>query len=238
MKRDSLVLAIAILCGLAAFGLIYNFLKSASVPATEYVMTTNEFKKGKVLTDADLTISPPFKNLPSANYFTQMYEVIGMELQEDAPKNKLINRSMVKKVEIKIPEKIVAENNEAKSLPVPAGMRALTLGLSELENPPYDLISGSYVDVLGSTVLGSNQREVRTLVYGLSVLNVERDEKTRQIQQVTVAVPPTQIESIVNASKAAKIRLVITTQPASSDMVYSGSVEIIRGVQRERKMNQ
>ena len=235
MKRDTLVLVVAALCGLVAFSLIFNFLKQATQPKGQYVIAKQALAAKKVISVEDLAMSPPLENIPAANYFTQMVEVIGMEMGNDLPAGQLIARAQVKKAEAKpeSPEKI--EKPKEIVLPVPAGMRALTLGTQELESIPQTLKGGDYVDILGYAVVGTNQREIRTLLRGTLVLSVQKEEG-RPLEELTIALHPIQVETFLNASKFGKMRLVITTKPSrDSDWTNTGSIEVIRGIQRERK---
>ncbi len=239
MKRDTLVLLVALVCGALAFSLIFNFLKQASKPKNQFVMAKEALTKGVILTADNLTLSQPLQNISSANYYTQIYEVLNMELQEDVPTGKLISRDIVKPVEKK-PEIVASPvDNTPVSLPVPPGMRALTLELQEVESIPIILKAGNYVDVLGYIPTGINnaQREIRTLLHGAQVLSTGKNEK-QEIQSVTLAISPTYVEMLLNASKLGKVRLIVTNQPGGDASAWStvGSIEIIRGIQRERKV--
>lgn len=238
MKRDSVVLIVALVCGLAAFSLIFNFLKQVSQPKGQYVITKAEIPKGKILVLEDLTLSEEMANVPAQQHFTQMYEVIGMEALQDLPPQHLVQRGELKKPEIKIEEKKVEPVVPVDLvLPVPAGMRALTLGMQELESIPPGLKSGDYADILGNVIVAANQNEVRTIVRGILVLAVPKTPDTKQVLGLSVALFPAQVESVLNAARYGRMRLVITQKPADNtawpDM---GSIEVIRGVQREKKI--
>lgn len=239
MKRDTLVLAVALLCGVAAFSLIFNFLKQAAQPKLQYVVTRAEMAKGQVITPEDLTLSEPLAGVSASQHFTQMYEVIGMEIVLDLPAKHLISRTELKKPEIKVEVKpSVAPESQDIVLPVPPGMRALTLGNQELENNPISLRGGDYVDILGNVIYGNNQnKEIRTILRGVLVLSVQKSGDLKQINEVSLALQAAQVETLLNASKFGKMRLVVTQKPADnttwSDM---GSIEVIRGIQRERKV--
>jgi Flp pilus assembly protein CpaB len=238
MKRDTLVLVVAVLCGLAAFSLILNFLKQASQPKAQYVITRAEIAAGSILKPEDLTLSEPLANIPVSQHYTQMYEVIGMEALQDLPQNHLVGRADLKKPEIKVvaAPSVVPEVKDIV-LPVPEGLRALTLDMQEMENIPNNLKGGDYIDILGTIIFGNNQKEVKTILRGVLVLSAQKSQDQKQIMSFSVALHPTQVETILNASKFGKMRLVITQKP-TDNTIWSGmgSIEVIRGIQRERKV--
>lgn len=241
MKRDTLILAIALGCGFTAFGLIFNYLKQASQPKIQYVMAKQEIAKGEILSAEDIILSQPLKNILAADYFTQIHEVIAMESRENIPKGRLVKRSSVKESPplpdvSPAPKEEVPEEKEIV-LPVPPSMRALTLSQVELENVPRGLQGGDYVDILGSVVISSKEKEVRTLLSGVQVLSVQKNER-KQIENVSVALLPRQVETLLNASKFGRMRLVISQKPTKDDTTEwsMSTIEVIRGVQRERKV--
>lgn len=251
MKRDTLVLIIALACGIAAFSLIFNFLKQASLPQSQFVVAKGGLPKGKVLTAEDLTVSAPVKNVPREKYFTQINDLIGMRLENDIPQGGMIERGLVKKVQAVIAKIAPKRVNTEQNLPVPPSMRALTLNLQDLENVPGVLTAGDYVDILGNVVLSNSQREIRTILYAVSVIGIQRmppppvasasandsEEKARgAVEGVTLALLPAQVETVLNASKLGKMRLVINSREGNQSAWSNvGSIEIIRGVLKERK---
>lgn len=242
MKRDTLILVIALASGLAAFSLILNFLKQAAQPEGQYVMAIQDLTKGKVLAAADLGISPPLKNIPAESFFTQMHDALGMEIQEDIPKGRLIARELLKEPPPPPPPSPSPDSKSAKKkkpreivLPVPPSMRALTLSAQELENIPQGLTGGNYVDILGSIALDDRQKEVRTVLSGIQILAVERNEN--KIETVTIALLPNQVETLLNVSRMAKMRLVIGQEPpVNGKRAGVGTIEIIRGIVKEQKV--
>lgn len=251
MKRDTLVLIIAVACGLAAFGLIFNFLKQASIPPAQIVVAKAGVPKGKVLTAEDLTISAPIKNVAREKYFTQINDLIGMRAENDIPAGGMIDRGIVKKFQAAIAQ-IVPQAKVEQDLPVPPSMRALTLGAQDLDNIPNALSPGDYVDILGNVVLNNNEREVRTILYAVSVIGIQRlpgqpvpanvpqgtlvSGARGPVERVTIALLPAQVETVLNASRLGKMRVVINSREGNqSAWANVGSIEIIRGVTKERK---
>lgn len=246
MKRDTMVLVVALACGVAAFGLIFNFLKQANAPQTQFVIAKENLPKGKILAAEDLTVSPPMKNIPREKYFTQINELIGMRLEKDTFKNDMIERSLVQRIQIAA-AKLLPQAAPEKSLPVPPGQRALTLGLQDIENVPNTMTPGDYVDILGNVVLSNSQREIRTILYAVAVIGIQRtpavivspDGQQREkspVESVTLALLPAQVETVLNASKLGKMRLVVNSREGNQSAWSNvGSIEIIRGVLKERK---
>lgn len=113
-------------------------------------------------------------------------------------------------------------------------MRALSLNPNELENIPQRLNGGDYIDLLGMVDIGNQQREIRTILRGVLVLSVQKNEN-KTPESLTIALHPTQVEILLNTT--GKKRLVVTEKPADNSRGDNmGSIEVIRGIQRERKV--
>lgn len=246
MKRDTFVLFVALGCGILAFGLIFNFLKQAAKPKNQFVMTVTNIPKGKIFSQEDLAISEPLKDIPADQYFTQFSDVVGMEAVEDLPQNKLINRTNIKKPPP--PKKVepspspspkdkeaVRETPKMVSLPMPPGKKGLNLTPQELGTIPTLLKPGDYVDILGDIMIGAkSQKEVRTIATGALILSVQGTEK--KIDSVNLALSPHQVETLLNVSREGKMRLILSSENDMDAAPSVTAIEIIRGIQREKKM--
>lgn len=234
MKRETLILFIALASGIAAFGMIFNFLKEARKPVISYVMTVKAVKKGQALEVKDLAMSNPLKNVPAQTYYAQMSDVIDRQAVEDIPESTLVARSMIKTVEKPAPQVAVPAPPEPvvkkpSALPIPAAKRALTLSVRELEVPPDSIKVGNYVDIL-STV---DKNEIRTVLNSIQVIAVGLSEK-EVLESVTLALTPLQVEKVLTFSKFEKLRLLVSTTQGDDSSSVS-FIEIIRGVEREKK---
>ncbi len=237
MKRETMILFVAIISGIAAFGLIFNFLKEASKPATSFVLTSAEIKKGQILQEKDLTMSPLIKNLPPKTYYDEIDDVVGKEAISDIPQGKLVPRSKVKTVEAAPPPPPLPVP-EPTAIEIPNAMRALTLTSEELENIPPFLKPGDYVDILANVVFDGARKEkeqqIRTIMNSILVVAVGKSEKG-SVESVTIALMPAQVESLLTVSKLGRMRLVISSKPSGqSTWSSTGTIEVIRGIQREK----
>ncbi|MBI3307004.1 MAG: hypothetical protein HYZ84_04295 [Candidatus Omnitrophica bacterium] len=234
MKRESMVLFVALASGIAAFGMIFNFLKEAKRPASSYIMTLKDVKKGQIIKKEDLGMSDPLKNIPAQAYYTQASDVIDKTALDDIAKGKLIARSMVKAIEKPATPAPLPEQKRVKkqprTIPVPASMRAITLTIQELQNPPASIEPGNHVDILST--IGRN--EVKTILNSVLIVGVARSENDN-IESVTFALTPEEVEKLLSFSKSGRMRLILSSS-GGNDASAVDFVEIIRGVQREKKI--
>lgn len=196
-------------------------------------MSRTRIPQGKMVTSNDVVLSQPLKNADAKNLFLQMDDVIGRETLEEIPRDVLINRSKIKLKEEPPP----IEDSTLKALPIPAGMRALTIGAGDIVGMPDILEIGNYVDVLG-TVIGSNGlKELKTLLYGVQVISMEGGEES-PIHSITLAVNPGETAVLVESMSQGKIRIIVRPDQGERYLYQSevGSMEIIRGTAREQRI--
>lgn len=123
-------------------------------------------------------------------------------------------------------------------IPIPAGMRALTLSAKEIENLPSSAMTGSFVDILGMAPNYSGKMELQTIVRGAEVISMDKEEAASR--KLTLAVTPVGAEVVTKALAQGKISLVLRPDGADRGVLQVNSVgfvEVIRGVQKEKNVH-
>ena len=231
IKRDFVVLVIAVMCGVAAFMFILNFLKEAAQPKREFVVAAQAIPKDQTIGKRDVRFSKPMKNITPEDLFLQIDDVIGSRALEDIPQGKLIHRS-------KVERQVAAPPAPSKgTLPIPKGMKALTISASGAERLPDLLDIGSYVDALGRLANYEGKMEMKTILRGAQVLSLERS-KDLGIKSITIALSPNEAEAMLDAMSQGKILIVASSEQGEKPayQVSWGTIEIIRGVSKQPKV--
>ena len=221
------------LSGLAAFVLVFNFLREAAQPKREFVMAKVAIAQGKMITPDDLTLTKPLKNADAKNLFLQLDDVVGRIAMEAIPKGAIIDRSKIKIKETPMPIPV----NKKTPLPIPEGMRALTIGAGDIIGMPDLLEIGDYIDILGTILTSTGLRELKTILYGGQVISMEGGDGT-MIRSITLAVNPNETPVLVDAMTQGKIRIIVRPDQGERYLYQSevGSMEVIRGTIREKKI--
>lgn len=232
IKRDAIILVLAILSGAAAFVMVFNFLNEAAQPKREFVLAKVAIAQGKEITREDLALSKPLKNTDAKNLFLQLDDVVGRNALEEIPKGTLIDRS---KLKLKEPPLPVLPKKSA--LPIPEGMRALTIGAGDIIGMPDLLEIGNYIDVLGTVLTSTGLRELKTILYGAQVISMEGGEGV-PIRSITLAVNPNETPVLIESMGQGKIRVIVRPDQGERYLYQSeiGSMEVIRGTSREKKI--
>ena len=232
MKKEVTIFIIAIASGLIATVLVFNFLRSAGRIQSRYVVTKADLLPGDILTSEDLTLSKPLNVTNGKSLFVAVQDVTGQKVIRNISKGGFVYRSNVTR-------DIASGEVQKKTLPIPKGIRALTLSQNDISQMPNLLDVGSYVDVIGYTLAVSGEKEMRTILGARQVISKEVPEGGTS-ESVTLAVDPAEAEMVIQSASRGKLQLVVlegTGEPWSLN-VQSGSVEIIRGVKREGMFKQ
>ena len=228
MKNEYAVFAIAIGSGLLATLLVFNFLKSARQIQGRFVIAEAVISKGQVIQDSDVGLSKILKKSDTKNLFAETQDVVGQAALQDIPVGSLIYRS-------KVTRPAADQAPQKKALPIPNGMRALTISKDDLTNVPDLLDVGSYVDIVGQTTGMTGEKEMRTIIGSRQIISVSPLDGS-PIQTITVAVTPTEAEAALEAASMKKLQLLVRQEQASEQWTFEasgGSIEVIRGVQKE-----
>lgn len=228
MKKEHVVILIAVGSGLLATILVFNFLKSARQVTGRFIVAQVAISKGQLIQEQDLRLSKVLKKSETGNLFLDVQDVIGQTARKNISAGNLIYRSDVGRQEAKS-----AEVPQKRALAIPKGMRGLTLSRDNITNIPDLLDIGSYVDVVGLT--DPYSQEVSTILVSRQVISINPLNNESPIESVTLAVMPDEAEKALEAASIKRLQLLVREdrveqRPFEASM---GSVEIIRGVQKE-----
>lgn len=133
----------------------------AEVPAQEIVVPLIPIAEGQTLTMNDLTtVKWPSEFLPKGSTFDDPYALVGRVAKQDLfPGEPLLKQK-------------VSGSDTAGGLPaiIPAGMRAVTVAVSEIKGVAGFVKPGDRVDVLSTFEIGDDQRVTRTVLQNVLVL--------------------------------------------------------------------
>ena len=122
------------------------------------------------------------------------------------------------------------------SLPIPAGMSALTLSDKNVENFPDLLEVGGFVDILGTVPDYQGKMELQAIIRSAQVITLDRTKEDQLIRSINVALTPAGAEVVSKAMANGKIRLILRPEQAEKSVVSLGAgvTEVIRGVEKDK----
>lgn len=224
-KRETWILVVAALCGLAAFGM--SAAKPPAPAPAGFVCAARPIAKGAEIRLEDLTKAEADKNVPATRAFLQPEDVAGKRALENLAAGKVISRSEVGRIE------------ETPGAPGLAdGMRALTIDASDLIGVPAGLVPDVAVDVMGEYSGSEAKSEMQLLVQGARVMTLERSSENN-LRSITIGLTPAGAELVSRAVSRSKLRLLVRPGIAPRGLLATArfsTVEIIRGVDKERKV--
>lgn len=223
MKREYSVALIAIGSGILATALVFNFLKSSRPPGGEFVVALKDITKGQIIRQQDVGFSKLINQSKTKNLFLDIRDVAGQQAVKNIRKGTPVDRFQVTR-EISVASK--------KPLPIPQGMRALTISKKDMTSVPEFLEIGSYVDIIG---WDSREKEMRTLVYSRQVISIN-PVFAAPMESITVALMPNEAETILAAVSLKPLQILVREDRAEERRMFaapSGAIEIIRGIQKE-----
>ncbi len=234
VRRDIIILAIAIICGLLAFVIVANILKKSAQIKHQFVAAAKPLAKGQLIESTDLVISKPIESANPTNFFLQLQDVAGNEVIGDIVQGELVQRTKVRKPQPVVPAPSPTPVKNI-SLPVPPGKRAFAMAAVEIENLPEDLKVGNFVDILGSVATFEGSREMRTVIRGAQVISIDRKDNS-EIKSVTTALTPTGAEMVAKTMTQGKLRFIVAPDDSQAGVMAleQGAIEIIRGVDKEQ----
>lgn len=231
LKRDTIVLVVAAVSGLISFMLVANYLKSSSGIKLQFVMAVNSIPQGMTIAKEDLVLSSPIKKESPEMLYISIEDVAGNIAKEDIPKESVIHRSQV----MPQPVAVVSVRKKMESLPIPAGMSAMTLAIRQIDSVPEGIRVGSFVDILGTVVNFEGVRNVAPIVRGAQVLSMELGEND-EISSISVAVTSNGALAVSKAIPNNKLNLVLRSGGGEkgSYNAEAESIEIIRGIEKSK----
>jgi len=226
MKKDDMVKlwAISLVVAIIATGLYYGFAKRAdsATISRKLVVAAKPLKPGTILAAADLKTVPwPAPELP-AGAFQDPQQVVGntvfdpMEAQEPVLSSRLASKS-------------------GGADGIPAGMRAVSVHVTDSTGVVNLLRSGQHVDVQVVTGRGNaSETQVRTALENLTVLGVipmpEQSSQGQTLPVVTLLAKPVEADILAVADSGARVRLSLRNplDPASRGRSAVSVNEVMR----------
>jgi pilus assembly protein CpaB len=205
MKKNNMMtlLGIALVVAIVSTGIFYglfvNKLSSNAGSGKTLVVAAKTLKAGTVLTAADVKLIPwPADQLPKGTYGTAD-EVAGKTLfdgvNEDEP----------------VLEARLASTSHIGSAGIPAGMRAVSVHVSDSTGVMALLRAGHRVDVQVVRKTSSNSTQIRTALSNVQVLSVlpqpEQSSQGHNLPVVTLLADPSAADVLAAADSGARIRL-------------------------------
>jgi len=213
-RRLFIVMALALLSGLAAAWLALNYLRQPESPirttetvATEVVVAARDLPLGTVLTAQDVKLADwPGGTLPEG-YSASVEEVLGRGVITSVVLNEpLISRKMA-----------VKEAGGGLPIVIPEGMRGVSVRVDDVISIAGFVLPGTRVDVLVTLDEGAQQNNpvTKLILQNVPVLTsgqiVEHDANGEPVQVtvITLLVDPEQAEELVLAATRGRIQLAL-----------------------------
>jgi len=210
MKKNNLVklLGVALVVAIVATGIFYglfvNRLSSSTGTGKTLVVAAKPLKPGTVVAAADLkTIPWPTDQLPKGAYETPD-QVAGKTVFDPIGEDEPVMATRL------------ASSQSGAGSGVPAGMRAVSIHVTDSTGVLALLRSGQKVDVQVVVGRGTGkgvETEVRTALEGLSVLAVtpqpEQSSQGQNLPVVTLLAKPSDADTLALADSGARVRLTL-----------------------------
>ncbi|MDP2471436.1 MAG: Flp pilus assembly protein CpaB [Candidatus Palauibacterales bacterium] len=241
-RRLFIVMALALLSGLAAAWLALNYLRQPESPirtvepaSTEVVVAARDLSLGTVLTAEDVKLASWPGGLLPEGYTTSVEEVLGRGVITDVVLNEpLISRKMA-----------VKEAGGGLPIVIPEGMRAVSVRVDDVISIAGFVLPGTRVDVMVTLDQGSQQNNpvTKIILQNIPILTsgqvVDHDVNGEPIQVtvITLMVTPEQAEELVLAATRGRIQLAlrntldidsVTTEGARLNELIPAQRQVVR----------
>jgi len=213
-RRLFIVMALALLSGLAAAWLALNYLRQPESPirtaepsVTEVVVAARDLQLGTVLTAQDVKLVDwPGGNLPEG-YSSSVEEVLGRGVITNVALNEPLISSKI----------AVKEAGGGLPIVIPEGMRGVSVRVDDVISIAGFVLPGTRVDVLVTLDQGNQQNNpvTKLILQNIPVLTsgqvVEQDVNGEPIQVtvITLLVDPVEAEELVLAATRGRIQLAL-----------------------------
>ncbi|MFN0101050.1 MAG: Flp pilus assembly protein CpaB [Bryobacteraceae bacterium] len=217
MKRNLFpFLGIAFVVAIAATGVFYGLFVgkisgAAPVNPAGYVVVSHAVERGMVLTAADVKLKPAGPERPEGA-FGSVEEVVGRTAAKPLASNEPVTA----------PGLVGAKG--AAQLAIPKGMRAISVHVADSAGLVPYLRAGDKIDVQSIHTLNSGERQVRTLLSSVEVLNVHVDPTPQPGTVLNLLVPARDVERVALADSAAKVRIVLRNAEDSDELPTASAV--------------
>jgi Flp pilus assembly protein CpaB len=235
-KRDLLIMVVAGISGIVIFMIMLGYLKNSrqstvvqSIPLVRCVAAAETILKDQTIKETSVVLSKPAQNQNVSDYFVNVSDLIDYIAKEDIPKDSLIKRNSVAKPAPDIPK----TPPKPQSLPVPAGLRSMTVKSDAIVNLPADLNLGAYVDFIGKALNADGQLETKTIASAVQIIGLNKMEGADIPESITVAARPRNVVELTKALGKGKLSLVNRPESATN-LGNLGYIEIIRGISKEK----
>lgn len=245
MKREVVLLIVAIVAGFFAFSLVMKTMNRAPqqiyTEKVQCVIAQLQIPKGQTLTEKDLAYGEPVAKKDAgdlSDFFLQTQDAVGFIAQKDFVTGEKVLRSRVSKEDS-------SPSDRQETLPIPEGMQALTVPAISIQNLPEFISPGKYVDVMGyQKVRDSEKKEIVNIVTSAQVISLEKTDggpenararagKQNAVESVTLALTPDETKAFLRALDDGPVRLLLRSSKGIKPGYQAayGTVEIIRGVE-------
>lgn len=210
MGKTKLWVALTVIAGLVTSFLVGKYLKDVKETAVNQIMTTAVVAAIKIPYDTPITkdmlktITMPANSMPP-QAATVPEQIVGQMTIADIQPEEIVTGSKL------------ATGNAATELPykIPAGYRAVTIGMNAISGVGGHIKPGHHVDVLMLHNKTGNlpDNKVLTVIQDALVLAVGVDlgkkEGVQLAENITLAVTPHEAQEVMITENAAKIKLVL-----------------------------
>jgi pilus assembly protein CpaB len=222
MKKNNLVtlLGIALVVAIVSTGIFYGLFVnklSSSTGGKSLVVAAKAVKAGSILTAADVKLIPwPDVTLPKGS-FESIDQVAGKMafdgLGEDEP----------------VLESRLASSSQAGTAPIPAGMRAVSVHVSDSTGVLALLRAGHHVDAQVFRKSPGGGAILRTALEDLKVLSVmpqmEESSQGFRLPVVTLLAKPSEADVLAAADSGARVRLTLRN-PLDDELKPRGATSL------------
>ena len=213
-RRLFIVMALALLSGLAAAWLALNYLRQPENPirtvepaATEVVVAARDLSLGTVLTAEDVKLASWPGGLLPEGYTASVEEVLGRGVITNVVLNEpLISRKMA-----------VKEAGGGLPIVIPEGMRGVSVRVDDVISIAGFVLPGTRVDVMVTLDQGAQQgnpvtklmlQNIPVLTSG-QIIEQDIDGEPIQVTVITLLVSPEEAEQLVLAATRGRIQLAL-----------------------------
>jgi Flp pilus assembly protein CpaB len=217
MKKNDLVkflgigLVVAIIATGVFYGLIVNKLSSSTGSGKTLVVAARALKAGTVLKAVDLkTIPWPAEQLPKGT-FAAIQDVSGSTVFDAISEDEPVLESQLSS--IPSGSNGAGQHDAGPAAGVPAGMRAVSVHVTDSTGVMALLRAGHHVDVQVVARHEPGPTEVRTALQNLEVFSVnpqvEQSSQGQSLPVVTLLAKPNEADVLAAADSGARVRLTL-----------------------------
>lgn len=239
VRKDKIILIVAVLTAVLSFLFIYKFLKDSSKAKLRYVIAKSAITNNQTISEKQLAYSlPSGVAQDDSDLFVQMADVVGKVALRDIPSGDYVLRSAVKEKEL--PKAVEGPKRYLthETIPIPEGMEGLSVKASDIQNLPSDLSPGAFVDILANIPDYAGKKELVTIIHSAQIvsLEVEKLDDLSTIASVRFALLPRETKATLAGLAQGKLQIVLLSgkgkKPWTGPTV--GEMEVIRANNQQK----